>query len=65
MNDKKFENLRRKLDHTGFTQTLHPDSFELVQKLYNEYFKTLGEVDQLKKDMKKVNTSSSSSINSE
>lgn len=35
MNDRKFENLRKKLDGIGCTQTLHPDSFDLVQKMYN------------------------------
>jgi hypothetical protein len=44
MNDKKFENLRKKLDNIGCTQTLHPDSFELVQKLYNSLYQHMMEV---------------------
>lgn len=65
MNDKKFENLRKKLDHLGFTQTMNPDTFELVNKLYDSYFKTLTELGEVKKEMTKMKSSSSVSINSE
>jgi len=46
MNDKKYESLRKKLDKLGFTQTLNPDSVELVDKLYNQLFKYMTELDQ-------------------
>ena len=41
MNDKKFESLRKKLDSIGFPQTLNPDSFELVDKMYTRLFKCM------------------------
>jgi hypothetical protein len=41
MNDKKFENLRKKLDALGYVQTMNPDSFDLVQKLYNNLFQCM------------------------
>ena len=49
MNDKKFESLRKKLDSIGFTQTMHPDSYELVQNLYLTHYKTLTLLDEAKK----------------
>ena len=64
MNDKKFENLRKKLDSLGFTQTMNPDTFELVHKLYDSHFKTLTELGEVKKEMTKMKNSSSVSVNS-
>jgi hypothetical protein len=49
MNDKKFEALRKKLDILGFPQTLNPDSFELVDKMYSQLFKCMTELDQERK----------------
>ena len=46
MNDKKYESLRKKLDKLGFTQTLNPDSVELVDKIYSQLFKCMNELDQ-------------------
>ena len=39
--EKKYESLRKKLDALGFPQTLHPDSLDLVDKLYNQLFKCM------------------------
>jgi hypothetical protein len=49
MNDKKFEALRKKLDILGFPQTLNPDTFELVDKMYSQLFKCMTELDQERK----------------
>ena len=64
MNDRKFESLRKKLDGLGYTQTMHPDSFELVQKLYNYLRETLEKLEEANKEKKKMNSSSSVSVNS-
>lgn len=49
MDDKKFRALRKKLDSMGFPQTLNPDSFELVDHLYDKLYKCLNELDQERK----------------
>ena len=45
MNDKKFENLRKKLDTLGYTQTMNPDSYELVNKLYTHLYQNMTQVE--------------------
>jgi len=65
MNSKKFEGLRKKLDAIGCTQTLHPDSFELVQQLYNNLYKHMTEVHDLRTKMKEMNNTNSNSIDAE
>lgn len=58
MNDKKFEALRKKLDILGFPQTLNPDTFELVDKMYSQLFKCMTELDQERK--KRIDNAQSS-----
>jgi hypothetical protein len=41
INDPKYQALRKKLDEVGYTQTLHPDSIQLVEKLYKDQVTTL------------------------
>jgi hypothetical protein len=41
INSDKYQKLRAKLDNLHYTQTLHPDSLELVEKILNDYTKTM------------------------
>lgn len=47
-NDPKYLSLRRKLDEFGYTQTLHPDSIGLVERLFKDQMEVLDEIDKLK-----------------
>jgi hypothetical protein len=47
-NDPKYLSLRRKLDEFGYTQTLHPDSISLVERLFKDQMEVLDEIDKLK-----------------
>lgn len=62
MNDKKFESLRKKLDSIGFPQTLNPDSFQLVDKMYSRLFKCMTELQQEKKKKADNKSSADTSI---
>lgn len=42
--DPKYLSLRRKLDELKFTETLHPDSVDLVDRLYKEFFKVMSDL---------------------
>jgi regulator of replication initiation timing len=42
--DPKYLSLRRKLDELKFTETLHPDSLDLVDRLYKELFKVMNDL---------------------
>lgn len=57
MNDKKFDALRKKLDGMGLPQTLHPDSIELVDKLYNKLYKCLNDLVEKENKIKLMGTS--------
>lgn len=46
MSNKKYESLRKKLDTLGFTQTLNPDTVDLAEKLYNELYKNMKDLDE-------------------
>ena len=50
-NDSRFHKLRRQLDEFKYTQTLHPDSVELVERLLKDQLRALGDLD---KERKKV-----------
>jgi hypothetical protein len=41
INDPTYQSLRKKLDELGYTQTLHPDSIQLVERLYKDQLKAL------------------------
>ncbi len=48
--DKKYKELRNKLDELHYPQTLHPSCTDLVDKLLTDYFKL---VTKMEKDKKK------------
>ena len=41
INDPKYQSLRKKLDEFGYTQTLHPDSIQLADKLLRDQIAAL------------------------
>lgn len=53
INDPKYQALRKKLDDLGYTQTLHPDSIQLVDRLFKDQIATLAEVEKERKKHKK------------
>lgn len=53
INDPKYQTLRKKLDELGYTQTLHPDSIQLVDRLFKDQQTVLLEIDKEKKKNKK------------
>lgn len=61
MSNKKYESLRKKLDTLGFTQTLNPDTVDLAEKLYNELYKNMKDLDEQRK---KKSESSKGSLDS-
>lgn len=40
-NDPRYLSLRRKLDEFNYTQTLHPDSINLVERLFKDQMQVL------------------------
>jgi|LakMenEpi03Aug12_release.lakeMendotaPanAssembly.Ray.scaffolds.fasta_scaffold2178063_1 hypothetical protein len=43
-NDPRYLSLRRKLDEFNYTQTLHPDSISLVERLFKDQMQVLDEI---------------------
>lgn len=52
VNDPKYLALRKKLDEFKYTETLHPNSLDLVNRLFRDQMQALGEIDKLKKALK-------------
>ena len=46
VNDPKYIALRKKLDELGYTETLHPNSIELVSRLFKDQKQALAEIEK-------------------
>lgn len=55
VNDPKYRTLRKKLDEMGYTYTLHPDSYDLANKLLSDQMQALKELNELKRKPKELN----------
>jgi hypothetical protein len=60
--DPKYQSLRRKLDEFGYTQTLHPDSLDLVSRLFRDQMQVLDEIDKLKSKPKTAPSSTTTMV---
>lgn len=58
INSDKYQKLRAKLDNLHYTQTLHPDSLELVEKILNDYTKTMTQFDKFRSKNNQISKSS-------